>query len=147
MVSKHPPSILQVQKKGADKVFPRMIGQSLLHGVFMEPHNKTYQRANQSRLEQWRSQITSLRASGWPNNKIASILRAEHGVSVSGEAVRQFCNLRRISKGEPDGTIDPSKSQQPEKTVKKTPRTLRPTPPIERVFDYDESKPIILKRR
>jgi len=58
-----------------------------------------YQAINQSRLEAWRNQITEMRSLNWPYQKIADWLARETEISVSLQAVHQFCKVRGIVKG------------------------------------------------
>ncbi len=98
-----------------------------------------YQKPNVSRLEQWRDDITEMRALNWPYPEIAKWLLDQHQLKITSEAIRQFCNLRNIIKGAPPkqknnspkshNVIHPAKK----KAVKK--------------FTYDSSKPIDIHKK
>ena len=77
----------------------------------------------------------------WPNGKIAQWLRDEHGLTISGEAVRKFCKVRGIRKGrvprQPARAHRPVTREQAERQAEKE----------ERVFEYDDSGPIDIHGR
>ena len=99
----------------------------------------THQRPNESRLEAYRSEIAAMRQSNWPYRRIAGWLRAEKGLKISHEAVRKFCQVRKIGVG---GAAQPSKRSpavipQPQAQTDKD-----SAPPARRVFSFDDSQPI-----
>jgi len=77
-----------------------------------------YQNPNQSRLEQWWNEIAEMRSQNWPYTAIAKWLLDEQQLKISTEAIRQFCHLRNISKGQKIKThikktaVNPSKLSQ-----------------------------------
>lgn len=93
-----------------------------------------HQRPNVSRLETYRSEIVAMRSSKWPFLKIAAWLNDQHQITVSKEAVRQFCKVRSIRSI--SSTLPPSSNStmpiEPKKTSTK--------------FEFDESKPILTRR-
>lgn len=93
-----------------------------------------HQRPNVSRLETYRSEIVAMRSSKWPFLKIAAWLIDQHRITVSKEAVRQFCKVRGI------GSISPTPQPSLNPAIQRTPMK----PPSK--FEFDESKPILTRR-
>lgn len=91
-----------------------------------------HQRPNASRLESAEKEIVAMRSASWPYQRIAEWLSAEKNLSVTKEAVRQFCNVRSITKGS-------RKNQQCRSTA---PPTSAPTDG----FDFDDTGPIETKK-
>lgn len=96
-----------------------------------------------SRLEEWREEVTAMRAANWPYSRIARWLQEEKGVSISREAVRQFCAVRGILKGNPCPSASPSHVNSI--MSESVPRVRRQRAKT-RLFDYDDSQPIERKR-
>ena len=95
-----------------------------------EPHTRPLT----SQLEKWRSEITEMRSLSWPHQKIADWLATEQNFKISGEAIRQFCRVRKISSG--------PLIAAPERTARQNQSNERQTRRIGGVFEFDESKPI-----
>lgn len=92
-----------------------------------------------SRLEEWRLEITAMRKAVWPYRRIARWLREEKEVCISPEAVRQFCIVRGIEKGNPPSS---AKVAAKERTAtKRASGSCRRNETV-RIFDYDDSQPI-----
>ena len=92
-----------------------------------------------SRLEAWREDIVAMRAAVWPYRRIAKWLRDEKAVSISREAVRQFCVVRGIEKGTLSfSTRDDAQKRSPTAQVSRVRRKREVT----KKFDYDDSQPI-----
>lgn len=102
-------------------------------------HFEPYQNPRQSCLEQWRDEITQMRSLSWPYHAIAKWLLDENQVSISTEAIRQFCKVRGIHKGSKSHT-SPSTQQKKEKT------TTAPAQADEEIFTF-EPKPIDVHKR
>lgn len=98
----------------------------------MKKEVKQHVRPNISRLEKWRDEITTMRRLNWPNDKIAQWLHDEKAFKISGEAVRKFCKVRGIKKG-----------QFKQRTIPKplSPRSHR-NPQKKPIFEYNDSGPI-----
>jgi hypothetical protein len=88
-----------------------------------------HQRSNVSRLESVKVEIAAMRSAHWPYHRIADWLRSEKAITVSKEAIRQFCSVRHIEKG--------GSSLQ---TVVRPARL--PAPAAGKKFHFDDSKPI-----
>lgn len=81
-----------------------------------------------------------MRAKNWPYSKIVAWLASEQNVTAGRETLRQFCCVRKIKKGgnqasKPPRAISPRQKQRP--TTSSTGKKL---------FEYDDSKPIEIKR-
>jgi hypothetical protein len=102
-----------------------------------------HQRPNASRLETFRSEIEAMRGNLWPYDRIAGWLRDTHRLEVSKEAIRQFCNLRKIGKGEAFQTDDKARSSDA-RFSSVTPRTISSPQHAEpeKKFHFDASRPI-----
>lgn len=96
-----------------------------------------------SRLEEWRKEVTAMRAANWPYSRIAEWLQEEKGVGISREAVRQFCAVRGILKGIPN---PPGSVTEPPLTVARSVPRIRRQRAKAKLFDYDDSQPIERKR-
>ncbi|MGC6458464.1 MAG: hypothetical protein ACON4R_08825 [Akkermansiaceae bacterium] len=97
-----------------------------------------YQATNQSRLEPWRGEIVQMRSVNWPYRKIAEWLIEEAGITVSLQAVQQFCKVRGITKGGGAKLPPPIRKSEPRRTTTRSAkrRTL---------FEYNgEDQPIDL---
>ncbi len=84
-----------------------------------------------------------MRAAIWPYRRIAKWLREERGISISHEAVRQFCVVRSIEKGAMPPT--PNIGEGWQTPISKV-RGVRPRKTVIPKFDYDDSQPITRKR-
>lgn len=97
-----------------------------------EPHEKPYW----SRLEKWRAEITEMRRQNWPYSKIVEWLRTEGPISVTREAVRKFCQVRKIRKGSGKNIV---------------PQIRKSSQPVEkstgRLFEYKDDGPIKTNRQ
>ncbi|GHC56047.1 hypothetical protein GCM10007100_23670 [Roseibacillus persicicus] len=98
----------------------------------MQENFQPYQAINKSRLEPWRNQIAQMRGLNWPYLKIAQWLAQNTEVSVSFQAVQQFCKVRGILKGEQ------SKPPPPARTTSVPPRRMRKKSAT-KLFEYNES--------
>ena len=97
-----------------------------------------YQAINQSRLEPWREEIIQMRSLNWPYRKIAEWLAEESEITVSLQAVQQFCKVRGITKGGGAKPPPPIRKSEPRRTTTRT--TKRKT-----LFEYTgEDQPIDL---
>lgn len=94
-----------------------------------EPHEPPYR----SRLEKWRDGIIEMRTQNWPYSRISAWLRDEKQISISAEAVRKFCRLRKIQKGELPTTAS-KRQHRPRQTLIKN-REVK-------LFEYDGNGPI-----
>lgn len=101
----------------------------------MESGFEFHQPSLRSRLEEWRSDIVAMRVACWPYRRIAAWLLENYQVRISREAIRQFCKVRGITKGE---------SSNESKAVVKP---IRKYSQKSGVFHYDDSQPIELKRK
>ena len=92
-----------------------------------------YQTANQSRLEPWREQIVQMRRLNWPYLKISQWLAEHTGITVSLQAVHQFCKVRDIQKG------GASKPPPPRKTTPSRRPAKKPKRSSKKRFEYNEA--------
>ena len=60
-----------------------------------------------SRLEPYQSIIATMRSKGWPYRRIVAWLKEEKSLTISWEALRQFCIYRQIQKGKPAAPAPP----------------------------------------
>ena len=98
----------------------------------MDDQFQPHQRPNRSRLEQWRSEITKMRAVNWPYEKIAGWLLEKQNCRISAQAIHQFCKRRGISTtGNVATAVHSSRKQM-----------ARPTATPSQVFDFDDTAPI-----
>ncbi|MGB0372008.1 MAG: hypothetical protein ACPGN3_11790 [Opitutales bacterium] len=107
-----------------------------------------YQRTNVSKLETWRDDIVEMRSLNWPHDAIAQWLAEECNFSISGEAVRQFCKVRNISKGPPATEVRLHRASTDIQNSRPT-QNSEPAPMKKRrkkKFSYDASKPIQINR-
>lgn len=93
-----------------------------------------HQRPNVSRLEIVREEIIAMRSQNWPYHRIATWLHKDKGIAVTKEAIRQFCDVRKIQKGIPRSS-----------TIQNPPGKVS-APPSGKKFHYDDSKPIETRR-
>ena len=93
-----------------------------------------HQRPNISRLETYRSEIVAMRSSNWPFLKIAAWLDEHHQITVSKEAVRQFCRIRGIDRNQ--SVQKPSFTTASKGDLKQTGEK----------FDFDDSLPILTRK-
>ena len=56
-------------------------------------------RPNVSQLETYRSEVALARRRNWPYRAIAELLLERHALRISGRAISDFCQRRRIQKG------------------------------------------------
>lgn len=99
-----------------------------------------YQAINQSRLEPWREEIIQMRSVNWPYRKIAAWLAEEAEITVSLQAVQQFCKARGITKGGGAKPPPPGRKSEPRRAKIRT--TKRKT-----LFEYHgEDQPIDLSK-
>jgi len=110
----------------------------------MNLHFEEHYPLRTSRLEQWREEIAAMRAAKWPHQRIADWLQSEQQFSISAEAVRQFCKVRGILK--PKGKITPSPRSKRGSSPR--PKTIGSTTPNKKakLFEYDDTKPIQIRR-
>ena len=111
----------------------------------MNLHFEEHYPLRSSRLEQWRDEITAMRTAKWPHQQIAKWLQTEQHFTISAEAVRQFCKVRGILK--PMGATQLAPRSQRERGSKNKPRKPPTSEKNRRLFEYDDSKPIQIKRR
>ena len=90
-----------------------------------------YQAVNQSRLEPWRNQVAEMRSLRWPYQKIADWLAREAEVSVSLQAVHQFCKVRGIEKGNAATPPPPTSVRMAQGSPRK--KKAR----VKKLFEYD----------
>jgi len=95
-----------------------------------------------SRLEQWREEITAMRTANWPYPRIAAWLLDQHQFQITGEAIRQFCKVREITKG---GATTFQSAQSP--TKKRQTHQTNNSEKKPKLFEYDSDKPIIINRK
>jgi len=111
------------------------------HDIFwMSLSFPLHQSSNASVLEPHRDIVVEMRRNNWPYRKIALWLMAEKNITISHEAVRKFCLVRNIRKGkDPVPVARENRTlpvSQPQKRLRKN-----------RQFNYDDSKPIQVKRK
>ncbi len=94
----------------------------------MEREFEPHENPNRSQIEKWRAEIISMRSLNWPYHRVAKWLEDEHGLSVSKEAVRKFCRVRNIGKGQGLPVLPPP--QRPPSRVEKQPE--------EKLFKFGE---------
>jgi len=103
-----------------------------------------HERPRTSRLEKWRAEIMEMRAAKWPYQRIANWLWEESQFKITAEAVRQFCQVREIRKGKKNQTMP---TQNPKRRCKLVPKPeSTSTLKKEKLFEYDDSKPIQTRR-
>lgn len=83
----------------------------------MDQKFEAHENPNRSQIERWRAEIITMRSLNWPYHRIAKWLEDEHGLSVSKEAVRKFCRVRNIEKGQGLSVLPPL--QRPPSRVQK----------------------------
>ena len=89
-----------------------------------------------SKLEPHLVAIVAMRKSRWPYRRIAEWLRNERNVSATADTVRSFCRVRGIRKGT-------GVTQRPIPTSRtNVRRNDQRSSGGEKVFDFDESKPM-----
>ena len=76
-----------------------------------------HQRPNESCLEPYREEIVERRRLEWPYRRLAQWLADEHQLTISAVAIRNFCLVRHIKKGEAPRTSSP---RQPASSKSKT---------------------------
>ena len=122
---KPPSNAFQGDFKGVESVFPAL-------NERVQENFEPYRATNQSRLEPWREQIVQMRGLNWPYLKISQWLARNTEVSVSFQAVHQFCKVRGIQKG----TLPkppPPKAQVSTRVPGKRKRSSK------KRFEYDEA--------
>ncbi len=105
--------------------------------TFFEKHK----RPHTSILEEWWDEIEAMRTQEWPYRRIADWLRNNKEITISAEAVRQFCKVRDISKGNSERQPKARPSRTPTKPLKQN-RYPKPKTPVKRIFEYDDTEPI-----
>jgi len=86
----------------------------------MRARFEQHMHSNRTQLENWRAEITAMRAQSWPYAKIAQWLLEEQDFKIGQEAIRRFCKSRNIRK---------------RRFVQRNPT------PVEQDFFYDEDRP------
>ena len=94
----------------------------------MDQKFEAHESPNRSQLEKWRPEIITMRSLNWPYHRIAKWLGDEHCLSVSKEAVRKFCRVRNIEKGQGMSVL--LAPQRPTSRVQKQSE--------EKLFNFDE---------
>ena len=95
---------------------------------------------NQSKLEQWRSEIEQMRQANWPYHKISQWLKEEVGCLAHKDTIRKFCLVREIEKGKGKSQVNP----------KPLPKSPSVSLQEEEFFSYgeeDSKRPIEIKRK
>jgi hypothetical protein len=107
-----------------------------------------FRRPNESCLERFRVEIADKRMLGWSYRAITRWLCEEHGYEMHWGTVRKFCLVRKIEKhvGETIGAAAAPTTSQPDYLTPPDEPLVRRRQHTGKVFDYDDSGPLITRR-
>lgn len=107
-----------------------------------------FRRPNESCLERFRVEIADKRMLGWSYRAITRWLCEAHGYDMHWGTVRKFCLVRKIEKhvGETIGVVAAQATSQPDYFAVPEKPLVRRRQHTGKVFDYDDSGPLITRR-
>ena len=86
-----------------------------------------------------------MRQKAWPYKRIAQWLWEKKGITISSEAIRQFCCVRGIIKNVGSKNSEKSSAHNASHRPSSKASVLKKVT-VDRVFEYDDSKPIEIDR-